>query len=119
MQRLRQARFLARLVLAWFALALGVAMAAPVLHPQGFDVVCSASGAMKLLDHDTGSGPAQAHTLDCPLCLPMHAPPPVAMPAVEPPHALAHVLQPTMAQRIASLARAALPARGPPVPGFA
>ena len=31
MQRLRQARLLVRLVLAWFALAVGVAVAAPVV----------------------------------------------------------------------------------------
>lgn len=44
MHRLRQARFLARLVLAWFALPLGVALASPLVQPQSLEMVCSGGG---------------------------------------------------------------------------
>ena len=75
MQRLRHAAFLARLVLAWFALSLGVAVASPVVKPQAVELVC-AGGAIKLLvkggdDVDE----SRSHTLDCPLCSGLDAPP--------------------------------------------
>ena len=47
--RLRHGRFLARLVLAWFALAIGVAVASPLVKPQAIELVCSGNGAIKLL----------------------------------------------------------------------
>jgi hypothetical protein len=115
MQRLRHARFLARLVLAWFALAIGVAVAAPIVQPQTAQLVCTGGGIMKLIvQGDDGQGqPAQSHTLDCPLCASV-APPPPAARAAEPPHPLAHVLQPVPAARLAARVAAPLPARGPP-----
>jgi hypothetical protein len=75
MQALRNAAFLARLVLAWFALSLGVAIASPVVNPQGVEVICSAGGAVKLmLKGDTGKT-SDTRTLDCPLCAITGAPP--------------------------------------------
>jgi hypothetical protein len=115
MQALRNASILARLVLAWFALSIGVAVAAPLVNPVGVDLVCSASGGIKLMvKGDTGNGKSVGHTLDCPLCAATGAPPPVAAaPAAYEP-ALAHVLQSIPAARIAALTAAPLPARGPP-----
>ena len=77
MQRLRHATFLARLVLAWFALALGVAVASPVVKPQGAQLVCSGAGAMQLVmpAGDVGQPPS-THTFDCPLCAAVAPPPP-------------------------------------------
>ncbi|MBL0252724.1 MAG: hypothetical protein IPQ12_09165 [Polaromonas sp.] len=49
MQTLRSAHHLARLVLVWFALSLGVAIASPVVNPQDLQMVCTGSGAMKLV----------------------------------------------------------------------
>lgn len=49
MQSLRRARLLARLVLAWFLLSLGVAVASPIVLPQSMQLVCSASGSVKLV----------------------------------------------------------------------
>ena len=49
MQALRNASFLARLVLAWFALAIGVAVASPVLKTQSFELICSGGSGMQLL----------------------------------------------------------------------
>lgn len=115
MQRLRHARFLARLVLAWFALSLGVAIASPLVKPVDLQLVCSVAGAKLLVKGDSGDKTA-GHTLDCPLCAATGAPPPLGVVGLvyEPP--LAHVLQSVPAARIAALTAAPLPARGPPLP---
>ena len=49
MQVLRRSTFLARLVLAWFVLSLGVAVASPLVKPQDVQWVCSGSGMLKVL----------------------------------------------------------------------
>ena len=113
MQRLRQARFLARLVLAWFTLAVGVAVASPLVQPQSLRMVCS-DGVMKLQlpAGEEGELPS-VHTLDCPLCGATAAPPPVhRVPAAEQP--LGRVVQPIPAARLAERIAAPMPARGPP-----
>ena len=75
MQALRHARFLARLVLAWFALSLGVAIASPLVNPQSMELVCATGGAMKLIvKNDDGTAAERSHTLDCPLCASVAAP---------------------------------------------
>jgi hypothetical protein len=115
LQRLRQARALARGVLAWFVLSVGLAIAAPMVQPQSLEMVCSASGQFKLvgnLDADTNS--AAAHTLQCVMCLALGAPPPTdfsvaTSQAVVP---LAHISTP--ATHIAWRTASPLPARGPP-----
>ncbi len=116
MQTLRHARFLARLVLAWFVLALGVAMASPFVQPQSMELVCASGGAMKLVvkTADGGADEARGHTLDCPMCLPLGVPP--ALVQFEPfvPSPLAHALRPLVAAHIAGRTAAPLPARGPP-----
>ena len=107
---------IARLALAWFALALGVAAASPLVQPRAMQLVCSAGGAVKLLV-DSGDGLVEAgsHTLDCALCLMGGAPPPAAASARLP---LARAHQPQATPRAAAPhvadARAPLPARGPP-----
>ena len=115
MQALRNAAFLARLVLAWFALSLGVAIAAPVVKPRSIELICSGAGAVKLLSQgdDTGT-PAGLHTLHCPLCATTGAPPVAAQ-------GLAGVIAPVgqvppsiRAARVAALTAAPPPARGPP-----
>ncbi len=71
MQALRRARFLARFVLVWFALALGVAVASPLVKPQAMELVCSSAGSVKLVQLGDDEGrTAATPTLDCPLCLP-------------------------------------------------
>lgn len=117
MQRLRSARFLARLVLAWFVLAVGAAVAAPMVQPGGgMQLVCS-GGGLQLVPGDGDAGTA-SFTLDCPLCTPAYAPPPAA-------RSLAPVAtgsQP-LPQRAAVSAQLAPswtpPARGPPGHAFA
>jgi hypothetical protein len=114
MQALRRARFLARLVLAWFALSVGVAIASPLIHPAEFEVVCTGQHAMKLVVKGAGSETPQSHSTECQLCAAAAAPPPVAplhTPFTAP---LAYALQPIPAAHIASVLAAPLPARGPP-----
>ena len=117
MNALRHAHFLARLVLVWFALSLGVAIASPLINPQTMELICSGSGTIKLLiQHDDGSSQETSGlTLDCPLCLTGNAPPPPIIRLAAPPfQPLAYVLQSIPAARMAVLTAAPLPARGPP-----
>lgn len=106
-----------RWVLGWFLLALGVATAAPLVHPQPWVLVCSASGVVALVAVQGDYGAAASgphHTLDCALCLPGGAPPPALADVFAATAALPHVLLPVEAARIAALVGAPLPARGPP-----
>lgn len=115
MQSLRQARILVRLVLAWFVLSIGVALASPVVQPQALELVCSATGAMKIvLKADDGTAQPSGHTLDCPLCAHIASPPPMANGGAEPPHPLSYALRAIPAAHIAWITAAPLPARGPP-----
>lgn len=115
MQTLRSARLLARLVLVWFALALGAAIASPLVQPKAMELVCSASGAIKLLvKSQEGAGERSGPSLDCPLCVAPAAPPPAAGLAAEPPQPLSHALGRLPAAPLAWLTAAPLPARGPP-----
>lgn len=83
MQTLRNAHFIARLVLVWFALSIGVAIASPMVKPQSLQLICSGTGAIKIISSDadgkaaTTPSSTSTHTLDCPLCAAMAAPPPV------------------------------------------
>jgi hypothetical protein len=76
---LRTTRLMARAVLLWWCLALGLATVAPLAQAQGSRMVCSASGTVMLVNADTGAPAGQgAHSLDCALCLLTGAPPPSA-----------------------------------------
>lgn len=118
MQSLRNAIVLARLVLAWFALSVGVAVASPLVNPQSIELLCSGSGTMKVLVKAADGTPVQAtHTaLDCPLCATAGAPPPAPFDGAPLVHPLALAVQPIPAARIAARTAAPLPARGPPAP---
>jgi len=116
LQRLRRPD-LARLLLAWFVLALGVAVASPVVQPQSLELVCSAAGSVKLMvQGDDGVHEVGAMHLDCALCLPGGAPPPLALaPALPVSLPLGRALQPVEAARLAVATAAPPPARAPPV----
>lgn len=107
---------MARWVCCWWLLAVGVAIASPMVRPQAMELVCSSAGVVKLVQKSDDAGPRLTqHTLDCPLCMALGAPPPVhAGQAPLPAQPLRHVLRsPTTAPMVASAA-APLPARGPP-----
>jgi hypothetical protein len=105
----------ARFVLLWFALSLGVAIASPLIKPQAMELICTSAGATKLLvKTDEGVKEVSGHTLECPLCATLSAPPPVAHLTAEPAQPLGYVLQSIPAAHVAARTAAPLPARGPP-----
>ena len=114
MQTLRHARQLTRFVLVWFALALGVAMASPLVSPKSTDWVCSSGGVMKMVASDDGDEASSSSAIDCPLCMSVAFPPaPLALQVVKPsPHS--HALQPIAAAHIPLATAPPLPSRGPP-----
>lgn len=116
MHALRTSFILARLILAWFVLTLGVAVASPVVHPKAMEIVCSAGGSMKIvvIGDDGQSVEAAPHMLDCPLCIAATVPLPEPRVSLELPQLLAHALKPSVAAHIAARLGAPLPARGPP-----
>ena len=71
---LRQSRALARWILLWWCLALGVALASPLVQPVQHTLVCSASGSVTVQDTGELDSPVGKH-LDCVLCLAAGAPP--------------------------------------------
>lgn len=115
MQTLRTSLTLARLVLAWFALTLGVATAAPVLQPQTLVKLCSAEGS-KIIVVDAHGDIVQpgAHALDCPLCLPVYLPPAASTPRLPVPHLPADLPSRGGRSHVPAAPGAPLPARGPP-----
>lgn len=115
MQTLRNARWITRLVLVWFALFIGAAVASPLFKADGSQLVCSASGGTKLIAADASPSDA-THTdtgMHCPLCLPVAAPPVVAVQPL-PPGGLAYALHPLESARLASLIGLPWQARAPP-----
>ncbi|NPC58378.1 hypothetical protein [Caenimonas soli] len=117
METLRRARFIARLVLAWFAVSVGIAIASPIVNPQGLELVCSAAGAIKILvKGEDGSTQAKSHTLDCPMCAAMDAPLPAGLQPIPAALPLSRAMQSIPTARLAGLTAAPLPARGPPSP---
>ncbi len=109
------ARLIARWVLMWFALSLGVAIASPMVNPLATEMVCSAAGVMKIVvQNDDGSTELLGLSLDCPLCANLGAPPPPPVLLAEPVFDLAFALLPLEMARIASLLRGPWQARAPP-----
>jgi hypothetical protein len=115
MQYLRNAKFITRLVLVWFALFLGTAIASSIVQPGNLQMVCSVGGSMKLVDSTDGSDELKVATnLDCPLCAAISAPPLANTAYLVKPSPLAHALQPLQLAHIASVTAPPLPSRGPP-----
>jgi hypothetical protein len=117
MQNLRRSLSVVRLVLAWFVLTMGMAVAAPIVQPQSTVLICSEGGSKMIVVDDDGNQVVDAgHSgLDCPLCLPVVLPPafkslrlPVAPPMTCAQHSF-------VSAHIAALMGAPLPARGPPL----
>ena len=116
MQNLRNAKFITRLVLVWFALFLGSAIASAIVNPGNLQMVCSVGGSMKLVDSSDGSEDLNVKAnLDCPLCASVTVPPQANTVHFLKPSPLAHALQPLQAAHIASVTTPPLPSRGPPV----
>jgi hypothetical protein len=116
MQTLRNAHFLARLVLVWFVLFVGVSVASPLVNPQGGQMVCSAMGGMKMISADEAGGDTVklSSSMDCPLCAQVSAPPSPVVLSFDTASVLAHALHPIPSAHIAWLTGSPLPPRGPP-----
>jgi hypothetical protein len=114
MQMLRHSLHITRLVLVWFALSVGVAIASPVLNPKGVDMVCTGTGMMKLVVQGDDDSTTSVKTMDCPLCAGIGAPPPEFNTSLTQPSPLSFALLPIEAARIASATAPPLPSRGPP-----
>jgi hypothetical protein len=122
MNRLRIARHLShhigRWVLLWFVLSLGVSIASPIVNPQAIELICSGSGAMKIIVKTSdGSQEVAAGGMDCPLCASTHggAPPHTDALHIAPPQPLAHAVSAFFSAHITALTSAPMPARGPPL----
>ena len=115
MFKLRRAQSLARLVLAWFVLSMGMAIAAPVVNPQSTQLVCTGSGVMKVLVTTAdGVQEVASQSMDCPLCASMSAPLPIARLVAQPLLPLSYAVQAIPAAVIAKRTAVPPPARGPP-----
>ena len=109
-------RFLARLVLVWFALFVGVAIASPILNPTETQMVCSSAGGMKMVaSGEEGADAKLTANMDCPLCAPVHVPLLACNTSFDHAIPLAHSLHPIAAALIAAHTAPPLPSRGPPV----
>ena len=85
METFRHTRMLARAVLVWFAVYVGVSVASPVVSPRAMATICTGSGALMLAEQSDAHGNGTpAHSLDCPLCISL-APPPYAASVYQPP----------------------------------
>jgi len=113
---LRSPARLARWVLLWFALSLGAAITAPVVHPQRMELVCAVGGAVKaFVQTDDGAQDIGVGAMDCPLCIMAVVPrdaSAVALPMWRPAEP---VLQPLPRVPLAVFTGAPPPARGPPL----
>lgn len=115
MQTLRNTHYIARLVLVWFALFIGASVASPLVNPTDLQIVCAASGGMKLVStSDDGAEVQTSAGMDCPLCATVTPPLPLFEFSVTKPSPLAHALRPVVAAHIASVTAPPLPSRGPP-----
>ena len=120
LQTLRNSHQLMRLVLVWFVLSLGAAIASPLVNPQSTELICSGTGVMKVLVKnadgtiDDGGTEVASRMLDCPLCASVSAPPPAAKATAAPAQPLGHVLPTIPAAHIAARTAAPPPGRGPP-----
>ena len=116
MQTLRNAHLLARCVLVWFVLFVGVSVASPLVNPQGGQMVCTAMGGMKMVSADEAGGDTVklSSSMDCPLCAQISAPPSPVVLRFEATDALSYALRPIPSAHIAWLTGSPLPARGPP-----
>lgn len=115
MQRLRTSIATARAVLAWFALSLAVAMAAPVFKPLVTELICGSHGAMVVVQPDAAAGTPQAKVLECPACGWLGAAPPLQPQAQQGAAPLPWVVPPFFSTPPVTAASVApLPARGPP-----
>ncbi len=108
---------LARLVLVWYGLFVGLSVLASTLQPKTLEVVCSSMGMMKVVVQGEGGDDQVRSSMDCPLCA--HAtptlPPPTVAGLAHVPDARAHIVQRLPEALLIASTAPPLPSRGPPV----
>jgi hypothetical protein len=115
LQNLRRATAFARWVLLGFVLSLGVAIAAPIVNPQATQLICTGSGAMKVIVTSAdGSTEVVNQSMECPLCVSIISPPPVVSVTFAPPTQSSVEILKLHAAALAKPSAAPPPARGPP-----
>lgn len=104
------------MVLVWFGLVLGSAVAASLTGATSIQLVCTSGGALKALETgDADGGARPLSPLDCPLCLTVSPPPLLrGIAAVPARGALAGGPWPAV-PALAAAAAPPLPSRGPPL----
>jgi len=108
-------KLIARLVLVWFALFIGVAIASPIFKPTETQMVCSSAGGMKMVvSGEEGAEAKLTSNMDCPLCAPVAVPLQSGSTSFDHASPLAHSLHPVAAAIIAAHTAPPLPSRGPP-----
>jgi hypothetical protein len=109
-------RRLARHVLVWYVLFVGVSVLAATLQPKTMDVVCSSMGLMKVVVQGESSDAQVRSSLDCPLCA--HAtpalPPPTVANLAHVHDARSHIVQRLPEAVLIACTAPPLPSRGPP-----
>ena len=116
MQSLRHCRSLTRLVLVWFALFIGIAIAAPVVQGDGVQMVCAGNGIMKLVDAGDNSTPVKMNTgMHCPMCISGAALTSHFTFELAPSKPAVAALAPEVTVRITRASAPPLPSRGPPL----
>jgi hypothetical protein len=107
---------LARLVLVWYVLFVGVSVLAATLQPKTMEVVCSSMGLMKVVVQGEGEDAQVRTSMDCPLCA--HAtpvlPPPTEADLAHLPDARARIVQRLPEAVLIARTAPPLPSRGPP-----
>jgi hypothetical protein len=116
LQTLRNTTWLARLVLLWFALTLGVAVASPMVVSHDASVICTSAGMVKLTVNSDGSlGTELDSAAHCPLCVVGSSAPPMSVAVVsETYQPTALVLQSMPATYVGASTAPPPPSRGPP-----
>ena len=113
MLTLTHTRKLARHVLAWFVLSLGLSLAQPLLAQPSVELVCSSGGVMKMVTQDTDQT-ATHHHQDCSVCMSVAMPPAISLGAPVLPFTPCLLSLAIDISRAAADAAPPLPARGPP-----
>ena len=115
MHSLRQATFIARLMLVWFVFSIGIASASPLVSPKAMELVCSSGGVMKLVSNDNNNADKHHNLMpDCAMCMLAALPSTPLGTTFDKPSDLSHALHPIAAVHIAAATAPPLPSRGPP-----
>lgn len=115
MHSLRQAKFVARLLLVWFVFSIGIASASPLVSPKAMELVCSSGGVMKLVSSDNNNADKRHNLMpDCAMCMLAALPSAPLGTTFDKPSDLSHALHPIAAAHISAATAPPLPSRGPP-----